>query len=117
MFKIRNFKNKLLIIPFFIIMYILLYLFDTTCLIKKLTTIPCPGCGLSRAFFSFFSFNFKDAFSYHPLFWLIPILFLFYLYDGRMFKNKILNYIFLITILTSFIICWIIRVFILKITI
>jgi len=111
MHKIKNLKNKLLIIPFFIIMYILLYLLDTTCIIKYFTNIPCPGCGLTRAFLSLFKLDLYKAFHYHPLFWTIPILFLYYLFDGKLFKNKVINNLILIVIMLLFINNWIYKVF------
>ena len=111
MHKIKNLKNKLLIIPFFIIMYILLYLLDTTCIIKYFTNIPCPGCGLTRAYLALFKLDFSKAFHYHPLFWTIPILFLYYLFDGKLFKNKVINNLILIVIILLFINNWIYKVF------
>ncbi|MGL5702740.1 MAG: DUF2752 domain-containing protein [Cetobacterium sp.] len=33
--------------------------------------IPCPTCGITRAFISLINFNFKEAFRFHPLFWII----------------------------------------------
>lgn len=111
MHKIKNLKNKLLIIPFFIIMYILLYLLDTTCIIKYFTNIPCPGCGLTRAYLSLFKLDLYKAFHYHPLFWTIPILFLYYLFDGKLFKNKVINNLILIVIILLFINHWIYKVF------
>ena len=111
MHKIKNLKNKLLIIPFFIIMYILLYLLDTTCIIKYFTNIPCPGFGLTRAYLSLFKLDLYKAFHYHPLFWTIPILFLYYLFDGKLFKNKVINNLILIVIILLFINHWIYKVF------
>ena len=102
MHKIKNLKNKLLIIPFFIVMYILLYLLDTTCIIKYFTNIPCPGCGLTRAYLALFKLDFSKAFYYHLLFWTIPILFLYYLFDEKLFKNKVINNLILIGIILLF---------------
>ena len=30
--------------------------------------IPCPGCGMTRAFFALIRLDFEEAFYYHPLF-------------------------------------------------
>lgn len=38
------------------------------CLILALTGIPCPGCGMTRAYLAFFHMDFERAFLYHPLF-------------------------------------------------
>ena len=44
------------------------------CPIRRMTGIPCPGCGLTRAYISLFRFDIKEAFIYHPLFPLIPLI-------------------------------------------
>jgi hypothetical protein len=38
------------------------------CPFRLLTGIPCPGCGMTRAFLSAFQLDFRSAFLYHPLF-------------------------------------------------
>lgn len=47
---------------------------DNACIFKHSLGVPCAGCGMTRAWLSFFSGNITRAFFYHPLFWLIPIL-------------------------------------------
>ncbi len=44
------------------------------CIFHILFGINCPGCGLSRAYICFFQGEFAEAFSYHPLFLLIPLM-------------------------------------------
>lgn len=44
------------------------------CPIRYVTGIPCPGCGLSRAYIALLHLNFREAFSYHPMFWAVPVL-------------------------------------------
>ncbi|HPE38656.1 MAG TPA: DUF2752 domain-containing protein [Bacillota bacterium] len=46
-------------------------LFGITCPFKKLTGLPCPACGATRAYVSALHLDFAKAFYYHPLF---PIL-------------------------------------------
>jgi hypothetical protein len=41
------------------------------CPLRFATHIPCPGCGMTRAFLSFFTLDIGKAFYYHPLFPLI----------------------------------------------
>ncbi len=57
------------------------YLLGVGCPIRYVTGIPCPGCGLTRAYWAVLHLDFAAAFSYHPLFWLIPFL-LFAAYTG-----------------------------------
>lgn len=45
------------------------------CPFKWITGIPCPGCGMTRACLHFLSGNIEESFYYHPLFWLVPIIF------------------------------------------
>lgn len=43
------------------------------CAMKQLLGIPCPACGMTRAYFSLLTLNFSDAFHYNPAFWTFPI--------------------------------------------
>ena len=50
------------------------------CLVKNLFGIPCPTCGMTRAWLHFFWGDFTGAFMFHPLFLLpaiIAVLFIF----------------------------------------
>lgn len=70
------------------------------CLIYNITGLPCPSCGMTRAFLSLARLDFMKAFHDHPLFLLVPVLFYSY-FKG---KQKLL-----IAICLLFIIVWIIR--------
>ena len=70
------------------------------CLIYNTTGIPCPSCGMTRAFLYLAKLNFAEAFHYHPLFLLVPVLFYSYLKGNRKL---------LIAICLIFVIVWIIR--------
>lgn len=43
------------------------------CLSRFVFHLPCPFCGMSRAWISFLNLNISDAFYFHPLFWLAPL--------------------------------------------
>lgn len=43
------------------------------CGIKLLFGIPCPTCGITRAYFSLARGDLQSTFGYHPLFWLLPL--------------------------------------------
>lgn len=53
---------------------------QTTCFMRATLGIPCPGCGLSRAYAAALRLDFSQALSHHPLFFLIPAGLLIYLW-------------------------------------
>ena len=46
---------------------------DGFCPFKRLTGIPCPGCGMTRAWLCALRMDFGGALYWHPLFWLPPV--------------------------------------------
>ena len=44
------------------------------CIIYHVTGLPCPACGLTRAFISLAHLEWRQAFFYHPLFFLAPLV-------------------------------------------
>ena len=82
---------------------------DIHCWIKSLFGIPCPGCGMTRAYVRVLHFDFMGAFQYHAMFWAMPILLLYYLFDGKIIRNKWVNNGILILIGVGFLINWIIQ--------
>ena len=48
------------------------WLWLTGCPIYRLTGIPCPGCGMTRALFRLLSLDFAGAWYYHPRVFVIP---------------------------------------------
>lgn len=50
-----------------------LSLTDIGCPLKYATGIPCPSCGMTRAWYAAFHLNFESAIAYHPLFWFMPM--------------------------------------------
>jgi len=62
------------------------------CPLLNLTGVPCPGCGMSRAFLAFFRLDLAQAFHYHPMFpalLMFPALFLIYIIrQARTYKRQ-----------------------------
>lgn len=52
----------------------------TSCTIRSITGLPCPGCGLTRALLLFLHGDLAGAWGMHPLFWLAPPVLLLILY-------------------------------------
>lgn len=65
-----------LILPFFLVGIICTFFFFTgdLCLFRRILGIPCPGCGMTRAYLSLLHLNITSAFFYHPLFWCVPLV-------------------------------------------
>ncbi|MCH5298573.1 MAG: DUF2752 domain-containing protein [Ruminococcus sp.] len=70
----------------------LIVIFDVSCPIRTMSGFPCISCGLSRAWLSALRLDFPAAFSFHPMFWSIPIFYLYILFDAKLFKNAIINW-------------------------
>lgn len=63
------------------------------CPFRLVTNIPCPCCGMTRAFCSLLSGHMTRAFTFHALFWLVPVFFLIlvlYLVKKKRFYLKLL---------------------------
>ena len=84
-------KDKWPLIPAFLVMYVILHFMDATCIIKAVTGVECPGCGMTRAVISLMCFRFSAAFGYHPMVFTLPIILAYIIFDGRLFKNRIIN--------------------------
>ena len=96
MYPIHFSKSNACITLFFgSILFILSYL-KVPCFFLMLFHIPCPGCGITRAFISLLKLNIKDAVFYNPCIFLMPLFFLYFWQNGVVFKNKTLNRIILI---------------------
>ncbi|MDF2943491.1 MAG: putative rane protein [Herbinix sp.] len=106
--KIIN--DRLILIFFIFILYLLLTLFDVGCPIKYLTGISCPGCGMTRALRSALFFDFEAAFHYHPLFLLSPIIVFLFLFEP--YINPKYNKLAWSIIIPTFIIIYFFRLFI-----
>lgn len=74
--KLRKELNVLVLVSciFLFSTGILYIVAGSNCLFKAVIGIPCPTCGMTRAWISFLQGNIILTFFYHPLFWTIPIL-------------------------------------------
>ena len=110
--QIKRILPKLLITLAVLLYAVILYISPISCIFNEIFGIPCPGCGMTRALLSVLRFDFNKAFSYHFMFWSLPILYLCFLKDGKLFKRKHLNTCFFILIIIGFIINWVYRIFV-----
>lgn len=105
--KIHNLKEKLLYCLVFFLCLVVLLAFHIPCPVKWLTSLPCPGCGMTRAYLALIRLDILGAFRLHPMFWSMPILVAYFFKDYHLFKKKWLNNGILILIGIGFIIQWI----------
>ena len=90
---------------------LIIVLFVYKCPIKFIFGISCPGCGMSRAFYSVLEFKFERAFYYHPLWPLVLIVILLVgidLLKIHKFKDKTKK-IFIKVVCVIFIAVYVIR--------
>lgn len=111
--KIRDWKNKLLVTLVYVIILIVLWSFRTPCILKTIAGIPCPGCGMSHAMFAVMRLDFAEAFSWHPMFWSMPVLYFYFLYDIKDMKYPLLHKTILILLGVGFLLNWVIKLFLL----
>ena len=43
------------------------------CIFRFTTGVPCPGCGMTRAYTALLCGEAAAALAYHPLFWTVPV--------------------------------------------
>lgn len=105
--RIKHLKNKLALTATYIVVLLVFWFFGVPCLYKHFLGVECIGCGMTRAYFSLLKFDFAAAFSYHPMFWSVPIVYLYFLFDGKLLGKKYLDYTVLILIAIGFLINWV----------
>lgn len=107
--QIKHWKRKLLLTFSFGVIVLGCYLCHIPCPVFGLLRVPCPGCGMTRAWLCALRLDFAGAFEFHPLFWTIPIGYLFFLFDGHLFHHHWLNVVVLIALALGFGIIYILR--------
>jgi len=75
------------------------------CIMYHVIGLPCPACGMTRAFISLASLEFGQAFRYHPLFFLVPFVPLLGLERLTERRRNILAF----TLLGVLVVVWIVR--------
>lgn len=103
----KSFISRLMILFALALVLCLWVALDLPCPFRHLTGIPCPSCGMSRAWVAALRLDFAAAFSHHPLFWSIPILAVFFIFGERILQKS--GRLLLPTFLLAYIICYILR--------
>ena len=71
--------------------------------------IPCLTCGMTRAMRAVLRLDFAAAFGYHPLYWTVPLLYWMAVTELEPFKNKRVNKIVIVSLLSAFVAVWVVK--------
>lgn len=107
--RISHWKSKTIGSLVYLGVVALLYTSGISCLYQHLFGVCCPGCGMTRALLAALRLDFKTAFSYHPMFWSVPLLYLYFWLDNGIFLRRSWNTILLCGIGVGFLINWIVN--------
>ena len=88
----KNYRIRFLILVLFCAALLGIVLLGINCPFRSLTGIPCPGCGMTRAWLAALRLDFLAAFRYHPMFWSVPVLMAYCIFDGHIIRPKWLNW-------------------------
>jgi len=83
----KKYIYRLAFTVIFITVAVLLYKFNIGCPVKSLIGICCPSCGMTRACLCALRFDFINAFYYHPLFILTPVVWLLFIFYDKLSKK------------------------------
>lgn len=109
--KISYLKEKIIFTAGYLLIAYLWWWLGLPCIWQALLKIPCPGCGMTRATLAILRLDFAAALRLHPMVWSMPILYLYFLLDGGLFRQKTANRILLSSIGAGFLIQWIWKIF------
>ena len=98
----------ILIIAYFVFLKNYIY---TICPVVLLTGFPCPGCGMTRAAFRLFCFDFLGAWEMHPFIYPIGALFVMFCFSRYFMNGKYMKCVkwFMILIAIGMVIFYIYR--------
>lgn len=105
--ELKDIKSKMILTGGIILAVILMYVTGFGCVFKRLTGIPCHGCGMTRAVLAALRLDFRAAFEYHAMFWSLPLMYLTFLFDLKPFRWKYLNWTINGLIVVGFMANWI----------
>lgn len=95
-------ESQIFILAAGVLLLLSMFLDQGLCVVKWFYGIPCPACGMTRATISLIRMDIKQAFAYHPLVLLPPIIFI-----GILFQK--LSSKLCIVIAVLFVGVWLIR--------
>lgn len=116
--KIKSFlTNKKNIFLFYcLLLYVVIVsLTGIGCPIKWFTGISCPGCGMTRSIYYLLKFDFAQSFRCHALTVIAIPSFIYIAFGKRpLFNSKKRENVFLLTLISLFLIYYLLRLFYIK---
>ena len=97
-----------IIAVYFAIAYTLMKYFNISCVFTEFLGIPCPGCGMTRAFLSVLKMDVYSAVKYNVVIFFMPYVFAYIMFD---FKHKVHNVLMSIIGIIA-VVNWIIKIII-----
>ena len=86
--KIGQPRLKLGITLGYLAFVLVMYRLGARCLFLTYLGVPCPGCGMTRALLAALRLDFAAAFAFHPMVFALPVMYLYFLFDGKLFAKK-----------------------------
>lgn len=108
--RIKYLKWKIIFTLMYTALVFAAYYMHFPCIYLTLFGVPCPGCGMTRALVSAVHLNVTEAAAFHPMFWSVPICFLYFLFDGKVFNRVWIDRAVLILIAIGFVASYIIKI-------
>lgn len=108
LFGIRYFGLKVTAFAACLLSIWLLNGIGISCVWRTVLGIPCPGCGMTRAYLALLFGDIVGAFRWHFMFPSVPVLALYILYDDRLLVKK-RHRVILGLVLVGFAVQWVLR--------
>lgn len=81
------------------------------CPVRFVTGVPCPGCGLTRAWLALLSGEPRAALAFHPLFWVAPIAIFLAVFSEMAASGRMRRILLLAcgVLIVAFLVVWALR--------
>ena len=89
--------------------YIVCRFFGITCLVRKITGIPCPACNMSRALLALIRANFGEYVQYNAMALPVALAFVAEVFSQFAGKFRIVIHIFTVAILVINLVYYLLR--------
>ena len=80
--NIKQYYVFIIVIVLYLAIFEILDPHGPNCIIKHTIGVPCMGCGMTRATYYLITLDFKQAFFFHPLVFIMPVIITTFLLKG-----------------------------------